>query len=114
MILHVVLFKPQSSMSAEDRGRVLQAVTGAVGQIPSVRGCRVGRRVRHGLPGYEQAMSEDFQYALFVEFDDVEGLRAYLSHPAHARIGGFFTSGASAALAYDYEMVALSEATRLL
>jgi hypothetical protein len=59
-------------------------------------------------------MREDFQYILELDFDDVAGLRAYLEHPAHEAIGGFFTSAASASLAYDYEVVALEDATQLL
>ena len=59
-------------------------------------------------------MHADYQYLLVVEFDDIGGLRAYLEHPAHNAIGGFFTSAASASLAYDYEMVDLREAGKLL
>ena len=59
-------------------------------------------------------MRDDYQYLLILEFDDLEGLRAYLQHPAHGAIGGFFTSAASASLAYDYEVVDLREAEGLL
>jgi hypothetical protein len=59
-------------------------------------------------------MRADYQYLLILEFDDIEGLRAYLEHPAHDAIGGFFTSAASASLAYDYEVVDLREAKKLL
>ena len=59
-------------------------------------------------------MAEDYQYALIVDFDDVEGLTAYLRNPAHAGIGGLFTSAASASLAYDYELAELEHAARLL
>ena len=114
MIAHVVLFSPSPSLGAEQKSAILQGLTQAVRQCPTVRTCRIGRRIRHGLPGYEQRMREDFQYYLLLEFDDVEGLRAYLGHPAHAAIGGFFTSAASASLAYDYEVVELEEAKGLL
>ena len=59
-------------------------------------------------------MREDYQYALILEFDDIAGLEAYLHNPAHAKIGAVFTSGAEAALAYDYELVDLAAADRLL
>ena len=39
---------------------------------------------------------------------------AYLQNPAHAGIGGLFTSAASTSLAYDYEVVDLGQADRLL
>lgn len=114
MILHAVLFRPLDSLSDAARSQILQAVTAAVTNCPTVRSARVGRRVRHGLPGYEQTMREQYEYALLLEFDDVEGLKAYLTHPAHGPVGGFFASAGSAALAYDYETVPLAEAQRLL
>ena len=97
-----------------ERTAVVEQLKTAIAQCPTVRGCRVGRRVQHGLPGYEQQMSEDYQFALILEFDDVEGLLAYLRNPAHAGIGGLFTSAASASLAYDYEVAELGDAERLL
>ena len=114
MIAHTVLFQPGPSVGPETKAAIVQSLTQAIGQCPTVRTCRIGRRIRHGLRGYEQQMREDYQYLLLLEFDDVEGLRAYLEHPAHNTIGDFFTSAASASLAYDYEMVDLSDAARLL
>ena len=114
MIVHTVLFKPAASIDPGQKARILESVTEAVRRCPTVRACRIGRRVRHGLPGYEQQMGEDYQYLLVLEFDDVEGLRQYLEHPAHGAIGGFSTSAAAASLAYDYEVVSLAEAAKLL
>lgn len=104
MITHIVLFKPQGSLTTQQRRSILDTVTASAARCPSVRACRIGRRVLHGLPGYEQAMREDYEYTLILEFDDVEGLRAYLTHPEHVRLGGFFTSAAAASLAYDYDL----------
>jgi len=59
-------------------------------------------------------MAEDFEYALFLEFDDSEGLRAYLTNPAHGRVGGFFTTAAAASLAYDFDVADLEAAHTLL
>jgi Stress responsive A/B Barrel Domain len=114
MIAHTVLFQPGPSVGPETKAAILESLTRAIQQCPTVRASRIGRRIRHGLPGYEQQMREDYQYLLVLEFDDIEGLRAYLEHPAHNAIGGFFTSAASASLAYDYETVELSEAGQLL
>jgi hypothetical protein len=104
MIEHIVLFKPREGLSTEQRESIVQALTTAAREIPSIRRLRVGRRVLHHLPGYEQAMREDYEYAVIVEVDDLESLKAYLQHPAHSAIGGHFTQSASAALAYDYEI----------
>jgi hypothetical protein len=114
MITHVVLFRPQQAIGAEQSALILESLQRGIAQCPTVRACRIGRRVRHGLPGYEQHMAEDYQYVLALDFDDIAGLRAYLAHPAHDQIGGFFTSAASASLAYDYEIVDLGDAAKLL
>jgi Stress responsive A/B Barrel Domain. len=105
MIVHVVLFSPKPDLSPSDRTAVLDALQSAAKNIPSIKRLRVGQRVKHSLPGYEQMMRDDYEYAVIIEFDDVEGLRAYLQHPAHAAAGHHFTASASKALAYDYEVV---------
>jgi hypothetical protein len=114
MIAHVVLFAPQASVGPEQKAAILEGLTHAVRQCPTVRASRLGRRVHHGFPGYEQDMRQDYQYFLVLEFDDLDGLRQYLEHPAHGAIGGFFTTAAAAALAYDYQVVDLEDAVRLL
>jgi len=104
MISHVVLFKPRADLTVAERQAVINDLRTAASAIPTVRGLRVGRRIRHGRPGYEQLMREDFEFIVIIEFDDVEGLRAYLAHPDHAAIGSHFVQASAAALAYDYEM----------
>lgn len=111
MITHIVLFDPGEGFGAEDQRSVLDALAATIEACPSVRRCRVGKRVTHGVPGYEQAMRHDYRFALILEFDDVEGLRAYLTHPRHAALGSVFSSGASA-LAYDYDLQDLDNAGR--
>ena len=104
MIVHIVLFEPRADLSDADRKRVLADLKAAATAIPSLQRCRIGRRIRHGLPGYESAMRTDFQYAAIMEFADREGLETYLRHPAHQAAGQHFTTSAASALAYDYEM----------
>ena len=114
MIAHVVLFAPKPDLPDAERGAVLEGLTAAAADIPSIRRFRVGRRVRHGLPGYEQAMPVDFEYVVMIEFDDEAGLHTYLQHPSHAAVGRHFTTSSAAALAYDYEIVEASDAKRLI
>jgi hypothetical protein len=105
MIAHVVLFQPRGDLSSAERRSIIGAIAAAAADIPSVRRFRVGARVLHGKPGYEQAMRERYDYAAIAEFDDLAGLEAYLVHPLHAAIARHFATAASAALAYDYEIV---------
>jgi stress responsive alpha/beta barrel protein len=104
MILHVVLFAPRGDLSETAQRELLDGLGVAARAIGGVRRFEIGRRIRHGLPGYEQAMRDDYSYALTVEVESVEALKAYLAHPAHVAIGRHFTASAARALAYDYEM----------
>jgi hypothetical protein len=103
VISHIVLFAPAAALSADEEQALAETIRQGVERCPTVRACRMGRRVRHGLRGYEQEMSVDYRYSLILEFDDVEGLKAYLTHPAHEQLGRVFGGGA-AALGYDYEV----------
>lgn len=105
MIVHVVLFRPRADLPESARRDLLAGLREAAERIPSIRRFHVGRRVLHGLPGYEQAMRESFDYAAILEFDDLAGLRDYLQDPSHQSIGTHFTASADASLAYDYEMI---------
>ena len=104
MIVHVILFEPRPDLTDAQRQRVIDDLRAAAASIPSLRRCRIGRRLRHGAPGYEAAMKVDYQYAAIMEFDDRAGLEEYLRHPAHHAAGRHFTMSASSALAYDYEV----------
>lgn len=114
MIAHVVLFAPRADLTPAERLGVLQAFRAAADGAPTVRGVRIGRRVRHGLPGYESAMREDYEYFAMLDFDDLEGLKAYLQHPAHAEAGRHFGASAAAALAYDYAVASPGELAALV
>lgn len=114
MIAHIVLFEPRPDLSEGERKDALDSFSAATAAVPGVRNVRIGRRIRHGLPGYEQAMKQNFEYAAIVEFDDVPSLRKYLEHPSHAAAGRHFTASAASALAYDYALVGADEAATLV
>lgn len=113
MIAHIVLFTPRPELTAADRRALIEALVAAAAEIPSIRAFRVGRRVTHGLPGYEQMMRDDYEFAAIIEFDDRSGLTAYLAHPSHEAIGRHFMASASRSLAYDYAMVDAADASAL-
>jgi hypothetical protein len=113
MVVHLVLFRPRANLADQAVRAFLDAVATAQQRIPSIRGFRVGRRVTHGRP-YEQLMREDFPYAAILEFDDVEGLKAYLQHPAHTALGEGLFEALEAGLIYDYDVRDASGARELL
>ena len=97
------MFKPRPGLSDEDRRGLVEALTRALGDIPSIRRAHVGQRIFHGRP-YEALMRIDYPYAAILEFDDVAGLKAYLEHPSHDALGARFFAAFEEALMYDYEL----------
>jgi hypothetical protein len=114
MIAHVVLFSPKPDLPQADRRALLDALVAASADIPSIKRFRIGKRVKHWLPGYEQMMREDYEFAAIIEFDHVDALKRYLGHSSHALIGQHFNASASRSLAYDYELVDASEVSQLV
>lgn len=103
MLCHLVLFRPRVSLTPAERRSLIDTLESALREIPAIRGARVGTRVTLGC-GYERLMREDYPFAVILEFDDAAGLRAYLQHPAHDRLGAQLYEYADAVLIYDYEM----------
>ena len=103
MILHTVLFRPKPGLSESDRDAMFAALHAAARQIPTVRRFEIGTRLQHGA-AYEALMTQDYPFAAFIEFDDLDGLQTYLGHPQHARLGELFYALQAAALAYDYDV----------
>lgn len=103
MLVHLVLFKPRPGLDAAGRQRLASSLSDAIRQIPSVRRARVGRRVTHGRP-YEHLMRVDYTYVGMLEFDDIDGLKAYLEHPAHEQLAIRFFEAFEEALMYDYDV----------
>jgi hypothetical protein len=114
VIAHIILLEPRPDLSDRDRDAALEAFRRAAADVSDIRRFKIGRRVTHGLPGYEQLMTRNFEYAIVIEFDDVEALKRYLAAPAHHVLGTLFTTATTAALAYDYRMVDAQDAATLL
>jgi hypothetical protein len=105
VIAHIVLLQPKPELTEAQRADALRTIERSTAGIPEIRRVSFGRRVRHGLPGYEQLMPQDFEFALIVEVDDIDALKRYLQAPGHTALGSLFYTATSAALAYDYELI---------
>ena len=108
MIVHVVLIQPRTGLERSAVDAAIADLQTASREIPSIKRLRIGERVRHGLPGYEQSMSTDFAYVALIEFDDRRGLQEYLQHPSHGSLSRHFATLGERTLAYDYEVAELS------
>lgn len=104
MIAHIVLFRPRAELSQNERQALVEGLEAALLNIPSIRRAQVGPRVTHGRPGYEQKMRVDFPYAAVLEFEDLDGLKAFLEHPAHLQLAPRFYGALEEGLIYDYEL----------
>jgi hypothetical protein len=107
VIAHVVLLQPRADLTEDERRAALDTLAHAAGGMPEIRSVRLGRRVKHGLPGYEQKMTQDYEFALIIEVDDIAALTRYLRAPAHRALGDLFSTATQAALAYDYDMAGI-------
>jgi hypothetical protein len=104
VIAHIVLLQPRTDLTEQQRDAALATLRRAAADVPEIRRVQLGRRVKHGLPGYERAMRDDFEFALIIEVDDLDALKRYLQAPAHASLGQLFYTSTSSALAYDYDI----------
>jgi hypothetical protein len=109
VIAHIILFEPRADLTEQERTDILRALIHATQAVSGVLSLKIGRRIKHGLPGYEQMMRDEYEYAAIIEFEDMAALREYLQHPAHAVAGRHFMASAAAALAYDYVLTVAEE-----
>jgi hypothetical protein len=96
---HVVSWK----LAAEDdetrsaqAAEVKRRLESLVGVVPSIRALSVG--VNTAFP------EENWDVALVADFADVNGLKAYGSHPAHLEAAEYIGSVRSGRVAVDFEV----------
>ncbi len=111
VVSHVVLFTPRPDLSRDGRRALVDAFERAVRDIPTVRAVRVGRRVVHGA-GYESGAAPA-EYLVAIDFDDLEGLRTYLQHPAHQELGARFGQSLDSGFVYDFEEIPIERIGKL-
>ena len=49
-------------------------------------------------------MRVDYEFAALLEFDDLDGLKAYLEHPAHEELAARFFQVLDEGLMYDFDL----------
>lgn len=103
MIVHVVLFRPRADVTDAEREGLLDSMRVAAREVPSLRAFRIGAHL-DPAPTYVLGGFPSFPWIALLEFDDAEGLQAYLTHPLHRDLGARFNATAEAALIYDYEI----------
>lgn len=90
MIAHVVLFEPKSSTTMSERDAFIELLRVTFSDIDTVRRSFIGLRQKIGI-SYEVKIGDTaYSYASVVEFDDIDGLKVYLEHPLHVKVGQLF------------------------
>jgi len=90
MIAHVVLFEPKTSATVTERDAFVELLRATFSEISTVQRSFIGLRQKVGV-SYEIILGDTtYSYASVVEFDDIEGLKIYLDHPLHVKVGQLF------------------------
>ncbi|MEB2847049.1 Dabb family protein [Rhizobiales bacterium RZME27] len=93
MILHTVLIRFKSSVSAEDKKAIFEAIVSLKEKLSGITEVKYGPNVSpEGLGG-------GFADALVVTFENVEARDAYLVHADHVVVGEKIVASAEGGLA---------------
>lgn len=104
MVAHVVLFRPKSELTSDQRAAFVAALEHALTNIPLIKSARVGRRITLGRQ-YDHLNAQSYPFAAILEFQSETDLRLYLEHPAHEMLGAQFYITSESALVFDYELM---------
>ncbi|MNS12986.1 Stress responsive A/B Barrel Domain protein [compost metagenome] len=75
MIKHVVAFRLNEGVSAQQEDAMLQAFRALEGQIPELHSFTIGRNLSD--------RDQTYTHCLVAEMDDMDAVGRYLVHPAH-------------------------------
>ena len=94
MVIYTLLLKLQDN-SSENVAKTRELLLGMQGKVESIRELRVEADIRRAESSYD--------IALIAKFDSMEGVQAYLPHPAHVAVGSQLKSELVAMASVCYE-----------
>ncbi len=97
MVKHIVLFRLLSSMGQEKKASVMQAFKEGIESLP--REIPFIRKIEVGLNANPE---EEFDIALYSEFDTMDDVRAYAVHPAHKAVAALLKDCKESRSCVDY------------
>ena len=103
MILHIVLYEPKPGLSEADMAQFSAVLLEACATIPSIRQVRSGKTIDLGLGFEHRSEGLEFRYVAIFEFESVDGLKDYLTHPAHAALAEQFWKHCERTMILDVE-----------
>lgn len=99
MVKHVVLFQLDPGMDARERSRVMEEFKKGIEALPAE--ISFIRKIEVGLNANPD---EDFDIALYCEFDTMDDVRAYAVHPAHVAVASLLKGCKKNRSCVDYEV----------
>lgn len=96
MVDHLVFFAVREDASSEDVEDLVSSLEGLKGEIPGVVDLSVGEDFSGRAGGYT--------HALFARFEDRDGLKEYLGHPAHLAVVEKLERVTTGRIVADYEV----------
>ena len=100
MVKHIVLFKLKDEVPETDKLVVMNKFKEAIEALPAK--ISVIRKIEVGLnmnPG------ESWHIALYSEFDNLDDVKFYATHPAHVAAGKIIAEAKESRSCVDYEIV---------
>ena len=98
MVKHIVMFKLKDEASEADKRAAMhafkQAIEALPAQIPVIRRIEVGLNINP---------DEQWHIALYGEFDTLDDVKSYASHPAHVAAGKLLADVRESRACVDYE-----------
>jgi len=98
MVKHIVLFKLKNTESPESKLEVMNnfkiAIEALPATIPFIRKIEVG---------FNTNPEEVYDIALYSEFDSLEDVKAYATHPDHVAAGKIIADAKESRACVDYE-----------
>lgn len=98
MVRHIVLFKLKNTLSKEEKLKVMSDFKVAIEALPAK--IPVIRRIEVGL---NMNPDEAFDIALNGEFDTLDDVNLYASHPDHVAAAGLLKEVKESRACVDYE-----------
>lgn len=98
MVKHIVIFRLKEELSGEDKLIVMkkfkEAIEALPPLIPEIRKIEVGLNMNP---------EESWHIALYSEFDSLEDVKKYATHPAHVAAGKIIAQHKENRACVDYE-----------
>lgn len=82
MVKHIVLFKLKEELSEAEKLDAMNRFKTAIEKLPEIIDC-----IRNIEVGLNINPSETWDIALYSEFDSLDDVKVYATHPAHVEAG---------------------------